>query len=71
MLLKISKALAQYIALKLSSKRNKIHRQSHGTMRSTWTGGNMLNFEDMPKELLKEMTELFNQECAKRFALLL
>ncbi len=33
-------------------------------------GGNMLNFEDMPKELLKEMTELFNQECAKRFALL-
>ena len=56
---------AQYIALKLSSKRNTIHRQSHGTMRSTRTGGNMLNFEDMPKGLLKEMEEMFAQECAK------
>ena len=35
-------------------------------MRSTRTGGNMLNFEDMPKDLLTQMTELFNQECTKR-----
>ncbi len=34
-------------------------------MRSTRTGGNMLNFEDMPKELLGEMAELLSQKCAK------
>ena len=62
----VSNEPAQYIALKLSSKRNKIHRQSHGTMRSTRTGGNMLNFEDMPKELLDEMKQMFADECAKR-----
>lgn len=62
----VSDEPAQYIALKLSSKKNKIHRMSHGTMRSTRTGGNMLNFEDFPPELLAEMKDIFAQECAKR-----
>jgi quercetin dioxygenase-like cupin family protein len=62
----VSEEPAQYIALKLSSKRNKIHRLSHGTMRSTRTGGSMLNFEDFPHELLAEMKETFAQECARR-----
>ncbi len=62
----VSKEPAQYIALKLSSKRHKVHRQSHGTMKSTRTGGSMLNFEDFPPELLEEMKRIFEEECAKR-----
>ena len=61
----ISDEPAQYIALKLSSKRNKIHRMSHGTMRSTRTGGNMLNFEDMPRGMFDELKQMFLDECAK------
>lgn len=62
----ISDEPGQYVALKLSSKRNKIHRMSHGTMRSTRTGGNMLNFEDYPPGLLDEMKQIFVKECEKR-----
>jgi hypothetical protein len=35
-------------------------------MRSTRTGGNMLNFEDFPPELMAEMKGIFAEECAKR-----
>jgi quercetin dioxygenase-like cupin family protein len=62
----VSDEPGQYIALKLSSKKNKIHRMSHGTMRSTRTGGNMLQFEDFPPGLLDEMKRIFISECEKR-----
>jgi hypothetical protein len=39
---------------------------SHGTMRSTRTGGNMLNFEDYPPGLLDEMKQIFVNACEKR-----
>jgi len=35
-------------------------------MKSTRTGGSMLNFEDFPPELLEEMKRIFEEECAKR-----
>jgi hypothetical protein len=61
----VSEQPGQYIALKLSSKRNKIHRLSHGTMKSTRNGGNMLRFEDYPPGLLAEMKQIFAEACAK------
>lgn len=62
----VSSEPAQYLALKLSSKRYKVNRLSEGTMRSTRNGGSMLLFEDFSPELLKEVTGLFAEECAKR-----
>lgn len=62
----VSAEPAQYLALKLSSKRNKVNRLSEGTMRSTRNGGSMLLLEDFPPELMEEVTRIFVAECEKR-----
>lgn len=62
----VSAEPAQYLALKLSSKRFKVNRLSEGTMRSSRNGGQMVQFEDFPPGLLDEVTDIFIQECTKR-----
>ncbi|HLQ34868.1 MAG TPA: cupin domain-containing protein [Chloroflexota bacterium] len=62
----VSQEPVQHLALKLSSKRNKVNRLSLGTMLSVRKGGSMMNFEDFPAELMEEVTRIFVDECAKR-----
>ncbi len=62
----VSKEPAQHLALKLSSKTNKVNRNSMNTLKSTKRGGNQMNYEDTPAELMAELKEIFAQECAKR-----
>jgi hypothetical protein len=62
----VSREPAQYLALKLSSKRFKVNSLSRGTMLSTRKGGNMLHLEDFPPGLLAELRQLFEAECAQR-----
>jgi quercetin dioxygenase-like cupin family protein len=62
----VSPEPAQYLALKLSSKRHKVNRLSRGTMLSTRKGGNMMHFEDFPPGLLDEVRGIFVEECTKR-----
>jgi quercetin dioxygenase-like cupin family protein len=62
----VSKEPAQHLALKLSAKKHKIHRMSHGTMKSTREGGNQLEYEDFPPGLMDEVMAIFRQECEKR-----
>jgi uncharacterized RmlC-like cupin family protein len=62
----VSHEPAQYLALKLSSKRFKVNSLSRGTMLSTRKGGNMLHLEDFPPGLLAELRQLFEAECARR-----
>jgi quercetin dioxygenase-like cupin family protein len=57
---------AQYLALRMNSKRHPLDRNSTGIMRSSRNGGSMVNFEDFPPGLLKEVTDLFVGECDKR-----
>jgi len=44
----VSKEPARHLALKLSSKTNKVNRNSMNTLKSTKRGGNQLNYEDTP-----------------------
>ncbi len=62
----VSPGPAQYLALKLSSKRFKVNRQSEGTMRSSRQGGQLVDFEDFPPGLLEEVQETFVRECERR-----
>ena len=62
----VSKEPARHLALKLSSKTNKVNRNSMNTLKSTKRGGNQLNYEDTPPELMAELKELFTEECGKR-----
>jgi quercetin dioxygenase-like cupin family protein len=61
----VSPEPAQYIALKLSSRRNKVNSLSKGTMLSTRKGGNLLHIEDFPPALFEELNRIFATECAK------
>jgi quercetin dioxygenase-like cupin family protein len=61
----VSPEPAQYLALKLSSKRFKVNSLSRGTMLSTRKGGNMMHFEDFPPGLYEELNRIFVEECAK------
>ena len=62
----VSKEPAQHLALKLSSKRNKVNRNSNGTMKSVRKGGSQMNYEDFPPELMAELKRIFQEECGKR-----
>jgi len=62
----VSKEPARHLGLKLSSKTNKVNRNSMNTLKSTKRGGNQLNYEDTPPELMAELKELFAEECGKR-----
>ena len=62
----VSAEPAQYLALKLSSKRFKVNRLSEGTMRDSRSGGQMVQFEDFPPGLMEEVMDIFVKECTKR-----
>ncbi len=62
----VSAEPAQYLALKLSSKRFKVNRLSEGTMRSSREGGQLVAFEDFPPGLMEEVMDIFVKECTKR-----
>jgi mannose-6-phosphate isomerase-like protein (cupin superfamily) len=62
----VSREPARALALKLSSKTNKVTRASMMTMRSTRRGGNQMDYEDIPAEIMAEMKRDFAGECAKR-----
>jgi quercetin dioxygenase-like cupin family protein len=62
----VSKEPAQHLALKLSSKTNKVNRSSMGTLKSTRSGGNQMNYEDTPPELMAELKQIFAEECTQR-----
>jgi hypothetical protein len=57
---------ALHLALKLSSRRNIVTRNSTQTLKSTKEGGNQMDFEDMPPETLATLKRIFADECAKR-----
>jgi hypothetical protein len=62
----VSKEPARHLALKLSSKRNKISSSTMNTLKSTRRGGNQMDYEDMPPEIRDKITHIFVEECAKR-----
>jgi uncharacterized RmlC-like cupin family protein len=62
----LSKEPALHLALKLSSKTNKVNRGSMGTNKSVRRGGNQMNYEDFPADLMAEVKSIFLEECAKR-----
>lgn len=62
----ISKDPAMHLALKLSSRTNLVTRANMNTMKSTRTGGNQINYEDFPPELMAELKRIFQEECAQR-----
>jgi mannose-6-phosphate isomerase-like protein (cupin superfamily) len=62
----VSKEPAEHLALKLSSKKYKIDRLSMKTMLSSRKGGNQMDYEDFPPELMEEVLQIFREECAKR-----
>jgi hypothetical protein len=62
----VSKEPAQHLALKLSSKTNKVNRSSMSTLKSTRSGGNQMNYEDTPPDLMAELKQIFAEECTKR-----
>jgi hypothetical protein len=57
---------AFHIALKMNGKRNKMGRLSNDTMKSTRNGGSQMNYEDFPLELMRELMDIFANECARR-----
>jgi len=62
----VSREPARTLALKLSSKTNKVTRASMYTMKSTRTGGNQMEYEDTPPEIFAEVKRIFIEECTKR-----
>jgi quercetin dioxygenase-like cupin family protein len=62
----VSREPATHLALKLSSKRNKVNRLSMGTMQSVRKGGSQMDYEDFPPALREEVTRIFQEECARR-----
>ena len=62
----VSKEPVRTLALKLSSKRNKVNRSTMFTNRNIRDGGNQMSYEDIPPDLMAEIKQTFAQECAKR-----
>src|SRR5207245_6583116 len=62
----VSKEPARHLALKLSSRVNMVSRTHAATGKSTREGGNQLDYEDMPPEVLNELNAIFVAECTKR-----
>jgi len=62
----IGKEPAEHLALKLSSRTNKVDRSTFDTLKSTRRGGNQMNYEDTPPALMEELKQIFVEECAKR-----
>ncbi|HEX9880014.1 MAG TPA: ethanolamine ammonia lyase-activating protein, partial [Candidatus Binatia bacterium] len=57
---------AEHLALKLSSRTNKVDRSTFYTLRTTRKGGNQMDYEDIPAETMAELKRIFAEECARR-----
>lgn len=57
---------AQHLALKLSSRTNLVTRAHMGSMKSTRTGGNQMEYEDIPPDIMAVVKRIFVEECSKR-----
>ena len=62
----IGKDRAEHLALKLSSRTNKVDRSTFYTLRTTRKGGNQMDYEDIPADTMAELKQIFMDECAKR-----
>ena len=62
----VTKEPALHLALKLSSRRNIVTRSSTRTLESTRTGGNQMDYEDIPPQMLETLKQIFAEACAKR-----
>ena len=62
----MTKEPALHLALKLSSRRNIVTRSSTRTLESTRTGGNQMDYEDIPPQMLETLKQIFAEACAKR-----
>ncbi|HLY64841.1 MAG TPA: hypothetical protein VKU60_04840, partial [Chloroflexota bacterium] len=48
------------------SRSNSVTRANMNTMKSTRKGGNQMDFEDTPPEVLDKLSRVFMEECSKR-----
>ncbi len=62
----VSAEPAQHLGLKFGSRTNSVTRGNMASMKSTRDGGNQLDFEDTPREVLERLKEMFAAECARR-----
>lgn len=62
----VSKEPAQHLALKLSSRTNLVTKAHMGSMKSTRTGGNQMEYEDIPPDIMAAVKRIFAEECSKR-----
>jgi hypothetical protein len=62
----VSKDPAVHLALKLSARTNKINTLSTKTVLSVKKGGSQMDFDDLPKETLDKLLEVFVEQCTKR-----
>jgi quercetin dioxygenase-like cupin family protein len=57
---------ALHLALKMSSRRNIVTKQSTRTLQSSKEGGNQMDYEDIPPRTLELLQQMFAEECAAR-----
>jgi hypothetical protein len=62
----VSPEPAQHLGLKFGSRTNSVTRGNMASMKSAREGGNQLDFEDTPPEVLEKLRRLFAEECARR-----
>ena len=62
----VSEEPAMHLALKLGSRSHSVTRANMNTLKSTREGGNQMDFEDTPLEVLGKLSQVFMAECAKR-----
>jgi uncharacterized RmlC-like cupin family protein len=62
----VSEEAGQYLALRFSANRNQVTKLTEDVMKSARDGGQQVDFEDFPPELMDEVRRIFAAECAKR-----
>ena len=62
----VSPEPGQHLALRMSSMKNRINRQSAGTLKSVKRGGSQMDYDDFPPALMEELKQIFIEECTKR-----
>ncbi len=62
----VSSEPAEHLALKLGSRTHSVTRANMNSLKSTRNGGNQMDFEDTPPEVLDKLNRIFEAECAKR-----
>ncbi len=55
-----------HLALKFGSRSYSVTRANWNTLKNTREGGNQMDFEDTPPEVLDRLTRMFQEECARR-----